>query len=140
MIGCSDIDECASEKDKCDENAACTNNVGSYTYACINGFEVPDVFLRTSTSARLVTALALVSMPCARTFHQHMTAAACGCSDGYNLNVIILPGGVISMRCSDADECALHSDNCDRDYGFCSNTVGGWACKCSTAQTKLLAL
>ena len=49
----------------------------------------------------------------------------CGCSDGYNLNVTILPGGVISIRCSDADECALHSDNGDRDHGFCSNTVGG---------------
>ena len=48
------------------------------------------------------------------------------------------------MGCSDADECALHSDNCDRDHGFCSNTVGGWECKCATgwefAQTKLLAL
>ena len=45
---------------------------------------------------------------------------------------------------SDADGCALHSDNCDRDHGFCSNTVGVWALECSTGwefpQTKLLAL
>ena len=53
--------------------------------------KVTDVFVRTSTSARLVTTLALVSMPCARTFQQHMTAAACSCSAGYNLNVTILP-------------------------------------------------
>ena len=37
--------------------------------------KVPDVFVRTSTSARLVTTLALVSMPCAGTFQEHMTAA-----------------------------------------------------------------
>ena len=48
------------------------------------------------------------------------------------------------MGCSDADECALHSDNCDRDHGFCENSIGGWECKCATGwefvQTKLLAL
>ena len=39
MIGCSDIDECATGKDECDENAACTNNIGSYTCACNIGFQ-----------------------------------------------------------------------------------------------------
>ena len=39
MIGRSDIDECATEKDECDENAACTIYVGSYTCACNIGFE-----------------------------------------------------------------------------------------------------
>ena len=37
--------------------------------------KVPDVLVKTSMSARLVTTLALVSMPCARTFQEHMTAA-----------------------------------------------------------------
>ena len=39
MIGCSDIDECAAETDECDDNAACTNNIGSYACACNIGFE-----------------------------------------------------------------------------------------------------
>ena len=38
-IGCIDIDGCATEKDEYDENAACTNNVDSYTCACNVGFE-----------------------------------------------------------------------------------------------------
>ena len=61
MIGCSDIDECTTEKDECDENAACTNNVGIFVHVTLVS-KVPDVFVRTLTSARLVTTLALVSM------------------------------------------------------------------------------
>ena len=74
MIGRSDIDECATEKDECNENAACTNNVGSYTCAYNIGFEGTGRICE-DRCARLVTTLSLVSMPCARTFQIHMTAA-----------------------------------------------------------------
>lgn len=33
-----DIDECSGESSVCDENAACTNNEGSYSCTCNQGF------------------------------------------------------------------------------------------------------
>ena len=74
IIGCSDIDECTNETGKCDD-ATCSNNVGSYTCACHIGSKAPDVLVKTSMSARLVTTPVMVSMPCVRIFQEHMTAA-----------------------------------------------------------------
>jgi hypothetical protein len=34
----TDENECVKKKHNCDENAVCTNNVGSFTCACKNGF------------------------------------------------------------------------------------------------------
>ena len=34
----SDIDECSTERNPCDENAECSNTVGSYSCACKAGF------------------------------------------------------------------------------------------------------
>ena len=35
---CVDIDECANNSNNCDENATCTNTIGSYTCECKNGW------------------------------------------------------------------------------------------------------
>ena len=35
---CADIDECREDSHSCDKNANCTNNIGSYTCACNNGY------------------------------------------------------------------------------------------------------
>ena len=35
---CVDIDECSNNSNKCDENAICTNTIGSYTCQCKEGF------------------------------------------------------------------------------------------------------
>ena len=35
---CADVDECKEGIDICDKNAACTNNIGSYSCACNNGY------------------------------------------------------------------------------------------------------
>ena len=34
----TDIDECAADTNPCDENAICTNNNGSYSCTCKQGF------------------------------------------------------------------------------------------------------
>ena len=34
----SDIDECSADSSLCDENADCTNNEGSYSCTCKQGF------------------------------------------------------------------------------------------------------
>lgn len=34
----TDIDECSAQTNPCDENADCTNNDGSYSCACKQGF------------------------------------------------------------------------------------------------------
>ena len=33
-----DLDECSLDTDTCDDNAVCTNNAGSYTCTCNNGY------------------------------------------------------------------------------------------------------
>ena len=33
-----DIDECERDMDNCSENADCTNNIGSFTCACVHGY------------------------------------------------------------------------------------------------------
>lgn len=33
-----DIQECETEADDCDENAECTNNVGTFSCACFDGY------------------------------------------------------------------------------------------------------
>ena len=38
LINFLDIDECSTNTDNCDNNANCTNNVGSFTCTCNNGF------------------------------------------------------------------------------------------------------
>ena len=35
---CADVDECREGIDICDKNAKCTNNIGSYSCACNNGY------------------------------------------------------------------------------------------------------
>ena len=35
----SDIDECSNDDDNCHDNATCTNTDGSFTCACIAGYE-----------------------------------------------------------------------------------------------------
>ena len=35
----SDVDECMENKDDCDGNALCTNNVGSFNCSCNKGYK-----------------------------------------------------------------------------------------------------
>ena len=43
VSGCSfeksDVDECSADSSPCDENADCTNNDGSYSCSCKQGFD-----------------------------------------------------------------------------------------------------
>ena len=34
----TDVDECTAETDDCDDNAECTNNDGSFSCSCNNGW------------------------------------------------------------------------------------------------------
>ena len=42
MTDNTDIDECASDSDLCDENTVCTNTAGSYSCNCSEGYERKD--------------------------------------------------------------------------------------------------
>ena len=37
-VSCSDIDECASDSNNCDQMANCTNTIGSYVCTCRDGY------------------------------------------------------------------------------------------------------
>ena len=125
MIGRSDIDECATEKDECNENAACTNNVGSYTCAYNIGFEgtgrICEDINECETGDNTFTGFDALCQNLSNTYD-------CGCPDGYNLDVTILPGEVISMGCSDVNECP---DNPGDVNGACPNSDGSYSCSCN---------
>ena len=38
LLYLTDIDECASSRDNCDENSLCHNTVGSFSCVCDDGF------------------------------------------------------------------------------------------------------
>ena len=48
---CEDIDECAEAIDNCHEQASCTNDMGSFSCVCNQGYE-GDIFVMTLTSVQ----------------------------------------------------------------------------------------
>ena len=38
FVSCLDVDECTTGTDDCDDNAECTNNDGSFSCSCNNGW------------------------------------------------------------------------------------------------------
>merc|ERR1712166_1046106 len=87
---CGDIDECTDNTDRCDDNAACTNNAGSHTCTCDPGFH-GDGETCTAYASECVNGdlIALTS----RTKENH-----CGtCSTGFSMTG--------SNVCEDINEC-----------------------------------
>merc|ERR1712166_1166950 len=87
---CGDIDECTDNTDRCDDNAACTNNAGSHTCTCDPGFH-GDGETCTAYASECVNGdlIALTS----RTKENH-----CGtCSTGFSMTG--------SNACEDINEC-----------------------------------
>lgn len=69
---------------------------------------------------------------------------SCSCQNGYRLDDDMSSCNGISMlafclyllifvffiNLADIDECLESTDNCDMNYGNCSNTIGSFTCSC----------
>lgn len=117
---CTDIDECMTQTDNCDENATCTNTIGSFTCECNAGWEgngttCTDIDECTEGTDNCDSLAACTNTPGSFT---------CECPSGYDGD-----GTTDGTGCTDIDECADETDDCVAG-ATCTNTDGGFTCAC----------
>ncbi|XP_078658285.1 uncharacterized protein LOC144903747 [Branchiostoma floridae x Branchiostoma belcheri] len=61
---------------------------------------------------------------CSQVCSNTVGSYSCSCNDGYSLDTD-------GHACSDIDECAANTHNCDRQHATCTNTVGSFTCSCT---------
>ena len=103
---CDNIDECGEGLHVCHINADCTDTPGSYTCACLTGFD-GDGFDCVDIDECL-----LGVDNCQQNCINLPGTFACACDRGYQES---------GENCDDNDECNLGTHNCDF-YADCTNT------------------
>jgi hypothetical protein len=104
-------------------DAECTNDVGSFTCSCSEGFEADtDGNCVDIDECVAETDSCTDNADCANNLGGH----SCTCADGY------VGGG--NQNCYDIDECANGFDNCS-DFATCENTEGSFICECIAPAT-----
>ena len=115
MFCSDDIDECFTDKADCNKYALCSNNVGSFTCSCKEGY-FGDGFSCLQGNCP--------DSNCPK--HQKCvseTTLDCECKPGFILNL---------TNCIDFDEC--HESKCDED-SECENTIGSFTCRSNEVAT-----
>ncbi|XP_054288254.1 fibrillin-2-like [Macrosteles quadrilineatus] len=117
--GCVDVDECKVNPRVC-LGGQCTNTMGSYNCHCTDGLlPGPDgsscVDVNECESGKDVCG----NGECDNTIGSFL----CRCEDGYSVK----PGR--GPQCSDDDECALDTHQCDIN-AHCINNPGSYSCRC----------
>lgn len=113
---CTDIDECESELDNCDDNASCHNTPGSFMCACFPGYEGDGVTCIDIDECALNTDNCDENATCTNT----PGSFTCMCNAGYEGT---------GDACTDIDECTTGTDNCDM-HATCTNMPGSFTCTC----------
>ncbi|WP_224367431.1 FG-GAP-like repeat-containing protein [Hyalangium versicolor] len=109
---CADVNECAAGTDNCNENATCTNTVGSFTCACNAGYEGDGV---TCTNIDECAA-----NPCLN---------GGTCTDGVNSYTCACAPGFSGTNCeTNIDECAA---NPCLNGGTCTDGINSYTCECA---------
>eukprot|EP00961_Rhodomonas_salina_P098022 1319402-Rhodomonas_salina.1 len=120
--------ECTSNTNNCDANAACTDTVGSFTCACNAGF------VDWSAGGIGTSCDEDQCIEGTHTCHENAVCTdtvgsfTCACVDGYES----VDGGVICVV--GIDECSTDEDNCD-ELATCTNTIGSFTCTCNSGWT-----
>ncbi|MFE8596306.1 FG-GAP-like repeat-containing protein [Archangium violaceum] len=113
---CADVNECAAGTDNCNENATCTNTVGSFTCACNAGYEGNGV---TCTNIDECAA-----NPCLN---------GGTCTDGINSYTCACAPGFTGTNCeTNIDECAA---NPCLNGGTCTDGINSYTCACAPGFT-----
>lgn len=114
---CGDIDECASNPDRCGPRRTCVNQIGSYACQCRSGYK------QTKTDCEDIDECAYGAMhDCkeTQTCVNTLGGYECKCQKGYEMSS---PG-----YCEDIDECKNNNGFCPDG---CVNFPGGFRCSCS---------
>ena len=107
LTHCTDIDECATQVDECEQN--CHNNNGSYRCSCNAGYKLnDDGFHCDGTHISIFDKYIIVAL---------LISLCWAAIKLYNkIN-------------TDVDECAENTDSCDQ---VCTNTAGSYICSCGS--------
>ena len=95
-----DINECIQDLSECDNNAQCTDTIGSYNCTCNSGYEGSGF---TCMSKLYIIHIRLIEM-----------YIYCKC---------------YAYSALDIDECAINAHNCDENAN-CTDTDGSFECTC----------
>uniref|UniRef100_A0A0G4F531 EGF-like domain-containing protein n=1 Tax=Chromera velia CCMP2878 TaxID=1169474 RepID=A0A0G4F531_9ALVE len=127
---CTDVNECQGGGHNCDvRNAVCTNSMGSFSCACKNGWSdtTSDGSKATGTECQTVVGDDVVAGD--EECDDGNTQSGDGCdSDGKEEDGWVCP--VTAGACTDVDECADNSHNCNAQ-ATCTNSDGGFSCACN---------
>ncbi|XP_055595503.1 fibulin-1 isoform X2 [Uranotaenia lowii] len=120
---CVDIDECAADKNACDSNQVCTNEIGGFRCDCKIGFMLDQVTNACVdiNECQINAHECLESQRCDNTIGSYTCIRLQSCGTGYTLNAG-------TGNCDDDDECALGRHNCVSPYE-CFNTKGSFRCR-----------
>ncbi|XP_035894268.1 fibulin-1 isoform X2 [Anopheles stephensi] len=120
---CVDIDECAADKNACDSNQVCTNEIGGFRCDCKIGFNL-DTITNACVDINECQVNAhecLETQRCDNTIGSYTCIRLQSCGTGYTLNAE-------TGHCDDDDECALGRHNC-LPPNECFNTKGSFRCR-----------
>ncbi|NOK08533.1 FG-GAP-like repeat-containing protein [Corallococcus exercitus] len=112
---CGDVNECAAGTDNCNENATCTNTVGSFTCACNAGYEGDGVTCTDINECAAGTDNCNENATCTNT----VGSFTCACNAGYEGD---------GVTCTNINECAA---NPCLNGGTCIDGVGSYTCNCA---------
>eukprot|EP00736_Rhodelphis_marinus_P010899 Rmarinus@m.552 len=148
---CTDLDECGLATHDCHEMAYCENTQGSFICDCVLGYDGSGTLCREVDECEVGLHNCAAGGSCANTMGSF--TCACGANewgDGVDCASCAAhgassAGSVTSSNCtcnlgfvgdghttcSDFDECAATTHNCDLNAS-CTNTLGSFVCFCET--------
>nr|XP_040234609.2 fibulin-1 isoform X2 [Anopheles coluzzii] len=120
---CVDIDECAADRNACDSNQVCTNEIGGFRCDCKIGFNLDTVTNACVdiNECQVNAHECLETQRCDNTIGSYTCIRLQSCGTGYTLNAE-------TGHCDDDDECALGRHNCRPPFE-CFNTKGSFRCR-----------
>ncbi|XP_052443146.1 fibrillin-1 isoform X12 [Carassius gibelio] len=127
-----DINECLFSPSVCGPNANCTNEKGSYSCSCLDGFTATIIHLSISINNKCRDVDECVEIPdvcgpnsiCNNTVGSHN----CSCMSGYNVTDPDLPINSSNI-CTDINECLFSPSVCGPNAN-CTNEKGSYNCSC----------
>uniref|UniRef100_A0A1B0CWY4 Putative latent-transforming growth factor beta-binding protein 4 n=1 Tax=Lutzomyia longipalpis TaxID=7200 RepID=A0A1B0CWY4_LUTLO len=120
---CVDVNECETDRDACDANQICTNEIGGFRCDCRTGFILDPVTNACIdiNECQINNHECLETQRCDNTIGSYTCIRLQSCGTGYTLNAG-------TGNCDDDDECILGTHNCEHPYE-CKNTKGSFRCE-----------